>query len=270
MALMQNRNSIIDIVRGIAIIIVVLGHALQASHGGTGNALHNVILLFQMELFFVVAGFVSAYSKEDNVCRSLKRKFLRLAVPYLVWVAGFELLRMVVGHHPWSFSVGMNELCCSMFWFLREMWVVVSLFTLSRFIERKSGKIIAVGCFLSATYGVSFLPGEESVFRYSIWFLGGYLMNCQLSRLIVEKSNLKCHWLEWCGQNSLGIYAVHTNVFMNFCNHNVISLRKIAEILNCEYFAAFVGAVIWMVLSVVIIIMVKRVKVLRCVLLGEW
>ena len=49
---MEKRDSTIDIMKGIGIILVILGHAIQNNY----VPLNKVILSFHMPLFFFVSG----------------------------------------------------------------------------------------------------------------------------------------------------------------------------------------------------------------------
>lgn len=77
----------IDLIKGIGIILVVLGHS--------GSPFTHFIYLFHMAIFFIASGFLfkSSYSDSFN---SLKRftfnKIKHLWVPYVIWGSMFVLL----------------------------------------------------------------------------------------------------------------------------------------------------------------------------------
>lgn len=73
----MERDKSIDIAKGIAILLVVVGH----SHCVTGLA-HQIIYSFHMPLFFIFAGW---FYKERGILDSIKKDFRRLIVPYLVF-----------------------------------------------------------------------------------------------------------------------------------------------------------------------------------------
>lgn len=69
----------IDIVRGITIFLVVLGHA-----GISNSLLAEVLGDFRMPLFFVVSGYLFSTSKYlENTKRLIKEKFRSLLIPYI-------------------------------------------------------------------------------------------------------------------------------------------------------------------------------------------
>lgn len=68
----------IDIARGIAIVLVIIGHSLSDTH----NVINQWILSFHMPLFFVISGICF----DDNNTKFLvflKKKIKHLIVPQL-------------------------------------------------------------------------------------------------------------------------------------------------------------------------------------------
>ena len=86
----QKRSVEIDLVRGLAIILMVIGHTETAAQG--------FIYLFHMAVFFMASGYLYRESAADSVV-SVKqyviRKIKRLWVPYAVWTAIFSIFRNV-------------------------------------------------------------------------------------------------------------------------------------------------------------------------------
>lgn len=86
----QKRSVEIDLVRGLAIILMVIGHTETAAQG--------FIYLFHMAVFFMASGYLYRESAADSVA-SVKqyviRKIKRLWVPYAVWTAIFSIFRNV-------------------------------------------------------------------------------------------------------------------------------------------------------------------------------
>lgn len=83
----QKRNIEIDIVKGLAIILMVAGHA---------SVQVNFIYLFHMAVFFMAAGYFYKDSASDtvqSVWNYTVKKFKGLWLPYALWTAIFSLLR---------------------------------------------------------------------------------------------------------------------------------------------------------------------------------
>lgn len=83
----QNRNKRIDILKGIAIVLVVMGHS--------GISCARFIYLFHMALFFIVSGQLYKFSHEEGITGIkdfVVRKIKRLWVPYFIFTVIFTLL----------------------------------------------------------------------------------------------------------------------------------------------------------------------------------
>ncbi len=78
-----SRDKAIDVLRGIAIISVVIGHALN---GGNFDEkfLFRFIYSYHMPLFFFISGYLMAYRTEYNL-KWAGNRFLRLGIPFFVW-----------------------------------------------------------------------------------------------------------------------------------------------------------------------------------------
>ena len=88
----------IDIMRGLAIFLVVLGHAIIVYpinlHEITWcKTLHDLIYSFHMELFFVISGWCFKYNGKIQVY--IKKKLKRLIIPYLFFSAIDYAVRIV-------------------------------------------------------------------------------------------------------------------------------------------------------------------------------
>lgn len=78
----------IDILKGVAILTVVLEHAFAVKYinlSDIGWCFHTVEVIksFNMQLFFAISGFLFANSKQNDIRKALKWKFDRLLVPML-------------------------------------------------------------------------------------------------------------------------------------------------------------------------------------------
>lgn len=76
----------LDIYKGIAIILVVIGH-LEIS-----DSLYKYIYMFHMYAFFFAAGITFKINKSDTFLQFLKKNISRLYIPYLFFC-------IYVGHH---------------------------------------------------------------------------------------------------------------------------------------------------------------------------
>lgn len=82
----------IDILKGVAILTVVLEHAFAVKYINLteiGWCYHTVEVIksFNMQLFFAISGFLFANSKQYDIRKAFKGKFDRLLVPMLFFAA---------------------------------------------------------------------------------------------------------------------------------------------------------------------------------------
>ena len=96
--LMNNRVLELDLLRGIAICLVVLGHSfivypIDISQIGWCKAVDSWIDTFHMECFFVVSGI---FYKCSSFGLFIKKKVERILIPY----ASFGILSLLL--HAWG------------------------------------------------------------------------------------------------------------------------------------------------------------------------
>lgn len=94
MSKLSNRNEYFDIIKGLTIILVLFGHALEASSGMISRGslsffydpIHNFIYSFHMPLFMIVSGyfFYKSYSRH-NVSYMITSRIKSLLIPFLTF-----------------------------------------------------------------------------------------------------------------------------------------------------------------------------------------
>ena len=87
---MSERNHFVDIMRGIAMLLVVLGHTMQdCTTGAHQSFLYNVIWSLQMPLFILISGYVTRYSHPlssgTDLWKFVKRRTIAYLLPWFVW-----------------------------------------------------------------------------------------------------------------------------------------------------------------------------------------
>lgn len=88
-----SRNAIIDIAKGIGILLVVYAHAYLP--------LSSVVGYFHMPLFFFLSGYT--FKECDSIKDTLTKRIKRLFVPFVIINAVFLIL------NPILFSIGLDE-----------------------------------------------------------------------------------------------------------------------------------------------------------------
>jgi fucose 4-O-acetylase-like acetyltransferase len=135
------RFEYIDALRGFAILLVVIGHALQ--YGTTNpdeNALFLLIYAFHMPLFMFVSGFVySGFSRP--ISTELRNKALTLLLPFLAWLP-VTFIWTKAGSTPISISTFVGTVIASPdaggLWFLWVLFLINLVLLAARRVAPKS------------------------------------------------------------------------------------------------------------------------------------
>lgn len=85
----MKRDKSIDILKGLAICLVVLGHVISSvydSQNYNQNLIFKICYSFHMPLFIFIGGWLDGLKGIKNLdIHWLKKKTLRLLVPYIIW-----------------------------------------------------------------------------------------------------------------------------------------------------------------------------------------
>lgn len=120
---MNNRIETFDILKGIGILLVMVGHTFMKEIG-------PYILAFHMPLFFIVAGFFYKYIPLLN---QIRKDFRRLIMPYLFIVgciSVIDCLRHFIHSHEIYFNFSTIYECDTPAWFLLALFGAKVLFNL--------------------------------------------------------------------------------------------------------------------------------------------
>lgn len=161
------RLDYIDVLKGFAIFLMVMGHALSWSYSTDvvrtpDNAfVRNLIYAFHMPLFFFLSGYVTDLKNKEwtfSYCKqTLRKRFISLALPCIVWFA----------------ISGFNEVP----WFLRALFLIICLFTILKYISGKiNNDIVEVFILLVFGYLLLFMATKlirdtalDSIFNMTVF-----------------------------------------------------------------------------------------------------
>lgn len=103
----SDRNKLLDILKGIAIILVVLGHSIQYGSGPAyvqknmffDNAVFKIIYSFHMPLFMLVSGYLFNFSVCNHPFKKVMlSRFSALIVPIFVWAFFIVAIQVSFGN----------------------------------------------------------------------------------------------------------------------------------------------------------------------------
>jgi fucose 4-O-acetylase-like acetyltransferase len=177
--------------RGIAIILVVLGHSFPDSdfhiynHSMIIKYMEQFIYSFHMPLFMFMSGFVSfkilKISGLKSKLQCIKKKFFRLMIPYFILSVPALILKYLfsdVAHHKFDFSNSLLSILTGGSpyggsWFLYTLFIISIIFILLNSINLEAMFLLS--------FVLHFLLQEISgpfynVFQYLFFFYFGLIV----------------------------------------------------------------------------------------------
>lgn len=128
-----NRNQLLDVTKGVAIILVILGHAIQQCSGLDNHTALNLwierfILSFHMPLFMFVSGYLFYFSLRRHSEKDILRNRLKMfAIPILTMAAIHHLVSHFVHFDMRAFFMDIPYNLFNSLWFFWAM-LIVTLF----------------------------------------------------------------------------------------------------------------------------------------------
>lgn len=187
----KERNQFVDVMRGIAMLLVVLGHTMTGcTVDSQKNFLYNIVWSLQMPLFILISGYVTKYSHPISTRKGLWKYIKRRTVAYMLpWAVWSFLVRGIifgekgflnVKHVLWNMDSG--------YWFLATIWTISMIFGIASFIAERVNKenllkkqIVLLGCYLAgmvllvgigAVLGLSFFAIKLTLYYMPFYYAG--------------------------------------------------------------------------------------------------
>ena len=187
---MKERYKELDLMKGIAIILVFLFHSLQVGrHSFIGlNNLTKIIFInaeyFMMPLFFVISGFLSNSGKEYNLKKYYVGKLKRLFIPY-IFINFIDFIpRTLFPNLVNSKFGGIREVLfygTKITWFVYTLFIIFLVFPFVEKLIIKKDKYYLFGVFILFINYLGFTEKIEifsinTVVYYFIYFYLGYII----------------------------------------------------------------------------------------------
>lgn len=127
----QKRDRSIDVLRGIAVVLVIWGHVIQALSADTvdffENPVFKIIYSFHMPLFMLISGYLFYISLSKRSLKGMMfNRIRKLLFPILIWNTINYIVHILVEwlyHKRWTLSIrGFADSLCNL-WFL---WAVLA------------------------------------------------------------------------------------------------------------------------------------------------
>lgn len=177
---MEKREVRWDILKGVAIYLVVLGHLT------TNSYMKNLIYVIHMPLFFIASGYFAYYSyKKNTITYVLKKKIFTILIPFITWSAVAVVMNclkefLVNGVHfefLWNklWEVYVDSMSV---WFLWVLFLIFCFFSVAFLLQKQMGNL----SFLVVWIAMCFIFQIDlfSLYRVKInfvWFVLGYFLH---------------------------------------------------------------------------------------------
>lgn len=188
----KTRNQSVDVLRGIAMLLVVLGHTMSGcTENSESSLVYNIIWSLQMPLFMLISGYVTKFSRKVDSGRALRSYLGKRTLSYLLpWAMFTFLVRgLIMGHESFLDIKYIVYHMDSGYWFLFSLWTIAVIFGIAQFVSekvfKKDGlKILGTMAFcavgagvlvaVALVFGLSFLCIKLTLY-YIPFYLAGFL-----------------------------------------------------------------------------------------------
>ena len=203
----KSRNQAVDILRGIAMLMVVLGHTMT---GCTVNSqesfLFNVIWTLQMPLFILISGYVTRYSHPILSFKSYGRFIWKRTLAYLLpWVVWTFVIRGVIFQQ--SGYLDTKYVFYNMdagYWFLFTIWTISMIFGASQIVSEKlcsnKSKFVRIATLaVLYVFGMGILAGTGIIMglsfcciKLTLYYMPFYFAGYLFGQVQSDIEKLKC------------------------------------------------------------------------------
>lgn len=202
----KQRLEWVDVAKGVAIILVVLGHALRGLAGSdivptaVYQFLDSRIYAFHMPVFFALSGYFAVpVLARLTPAAYVRQRVIRLIYPMVLWTYLFLAAKVAAGPYANS-AVSMKDLVVSPFpglmhmWFLWALFIISTAFLLARpFLKGASLSAPVLGLMFAGSVCLTFVPLPEAVIHWAgeaIYFAPFFCIGIvlQQSGLLTDRS----------------------------------------------------------------------------------
>lgn len=179
------RLVLIDIMQGMAMLLVVFGHHLLGFMPDGYGKFHNWLYIFHMPLFISISGFLIAYSyKGEQYGAYICRRFRKFFIPYVIIGIIITLLASLkygaasIGNNLLNLLVSPKQSEATFLWYIYLLFFLYALYPLINFLQRKNLVLCNAGLVIIGILAFIF-PVKEQLFcldyfsRYFIFYAIG-------------------------------------------------------------------------------------------------
>lgn len=181
---MQNeRNEVLDICRGGAIFLVLLGHVIQYGHflcdfDFWDNVLFRIIYSFHMPLFMLISGYSFSYSFKK---RTLQKLIIHRVFPLIHSIFVFSILTLLLSGHinifngEWIINDGFN------IWFLWS--IIAASIPVAVIFKSIDNKILRIFLLFCSAFSCMLFPNFQINLYVYPYFVIGFIFSLHEEKL---------------------------------------------------------------------------------------
>lgn len=257
----MERNLFIDAVKGILIILVIIGHSIQYGNGYFyfdhelyyNDFIFRAIYTFHMPMFMIVSGYLFGFGNKKSLGNILLSKFKTIGVPFVVFCT--------IIYFIWWFCNDLNNFYYSDYfrkmkinmWFLSSVMINCIIAAIITHIFKKTSIWILSALLILLFFVSDSIISAPHKYMYFFFFVGYYLnRKSGCVSLVLKRINEKFIFLFLTFIYFCIVYFYNDNMFIyksGFCiircgvlNYKILLidiLRDIDALLCCCWFVLF-------------------------------
>lgn len=208
---MKKYNYNMNLLRGIAMILVLIGHAIFADFIMMKNIpntsmyinIYSFIYQFHMPLFFFISGFFAKKCFEVKTKKDyfelLKNKTLKLFIPYLTFSVIALIIKVLLESYTYR-GIDLNNAFYNIFlnpwknplkllWFIYTLYIIFLIMPFFNKVNNKI-KILMLSIIWILPYGFGSIFNITGVIRYSLFFCLGYEFYKYYNKYLEKKKTI--------------------------------------------------------------------------------
>lgn len=184
----NSRNLTIDFIRGIAILLMVLGHNIQYGSGNDfyqmenyfDNWLFKFIYSFHMPLFALLSGYLFFWSMKRPMEHVIKKRLTSVLLPIFCWVTLENVGKSIIflTKNEFTFFVFLHDYASSFIYKLWFLWAIFWCSLIVMLVEKAcKGRVWIYGLLIIL---ILFTPAMYNFHMYAYmypYFVAGFLIN---------------------------------------------------------------------------------------------
>lgn len=190
---MKKRDVSVDLMKGFAILLVLLGHRFMTNTiQGAHHPTCEIIYSFHMSFFFFISGYVNEISgqlKRKNASNFLRDKIRTILYPYLIWTllgTIYSTYNIGVGGLIKEFVHRLNFYPEAVYWFLPLLFIFFCIYIIDNKVFKWAGVSM---CLMLIFLGVFFK--QIFLIYYAFYLLsflfGGWLHSMNIKKYVEDK-----------------------------------------------------------------------------------